>query len=102
MWYRRLDYLTNRKAGQYQRQNYAADERFDSDTERKVYLLTYFRDYMIKTLERDVDWTWTDTERRQDMDFLMRYYRMKQAIVFRLSNDVLQVRSTVALLKQTH
>lgn len=57
-----------------------------------MYLLNYFRDYMAKTLERDVDWTWVDMDRQQDMDFLMRYYRMKLAIVFKLSNDILQVR----------
>jgi len=27
------------------------------------------------------------------MDFLVKYYRMKNAIVFKMSNDILQVRS---------
>lgn len=60
--------------------------------ERKAYLLRYFEDYMAKTLRRDVSWTFEDVERRKNMDFLVKYYRMKSAIVFKMSNDVLQVR----------
>merc|ERR1711879_283254 len=45
---------------------------------------------MTKTLERDVEWTFSDQSRAKNMDFLVKYYRMKNAIVFKLSNDVLQ------------
>lgn len=88
---RRLDYLTSPKHGYQERRNLAVDETFEPETDRKVYLLNYFRDYMSKTLERDVDWTWVDEQRTRGMEYLVRYYRLKQAIVFRLSNDVLQV-----------
>lgn len=47
---------------------------------------------MAQTLDRDVDWTFQDLDRRYDMDFLVKYYRMKNCIVFRLSSGVLQVR----------
>ena len=57
--------------------------------------MTYFEDYMSKTLERDVDWTFNDKERTRNMDFLIKYYRMKSAIVFKLSNDVIQVRPKI-------
>jgi hypothetical protein len=55
--------------------------------------MTYFQEYMTKTLERDVDWVFSDQDRTKGMDFLVKYYRMKNAIVFKLSNDVVQVRS---------
>lgn len=54
--------------------------------------MTYFEEYMSKTLERDVDWTFADKAKERNMDFLIKYYRMKSAIVFKLSNDVIQVR----------
>ena len=60
--------------------------------ERKVYLLKYFQEYMARTLEREVEWSYVDHGRTKNMDFLVKYYRMKNAIVFKLSNDVLQVR----------
>ena len=46
---------------------------------------------MSRTLERDVDWVHCDTSRTRNMDFLVKYQRMKNAIVFKLSNDVVQV-----------
>lgn len=55
--------------------------------------MTYFEEYMTRTLERDVDWVFSDRERLRNMDFLVKYYRMKNAIVFKLSNDVVQVSS---------
>lgn len=59
--------------------------------ERKVYLLKYFQEYMTRTLEREAEWTFMDTGRTKNLDFLVKYYRMKNAIVFKLSNEVLQV-----------
>ena len=53
--------------------------------------MTYFEEYMSKTLERDVDWVFSDKEKAKNMVFLVKYQRMKNAIVFKLSNDVLQV-----------
>lgn len=64
---------------------------FPEELDRKVYLMTYFQEYMTKTLERDVDWVFSDQQRTKGMDFLVKYYRMKNAIVFKLSNDVVQV-----------
>lgn len=46
---------------------------------------------MVKTLQRNVEWLFEDVQRKKNMDFLVKYYRMKQAIVFKMSNDVLQV-----------
>lgn len=62
-----------------------------NELERKAYLLAYFEDYMSQTLLREVEWNFVDKERTQNMDFLVKYYRMKNAIVFKMSNEVLQV-----------
>lgn len=35
--------------------------------------------------------TFDDMERTKGMEFVLKYYRMKHVIVFRLSHDVLQV-----------
>lgn len=88
---RRFDYLSGRKGATYNRKNFDI-QSFPEDLDRKVYLMTYFEDYMTKTLERDVEWVFSDASRSRNMDFLVKYYRMKNAIVFKLSNDVLQVR----------
>ncbi|KAK4705480.1 hypothetical protein P7C70_g731, partial [Phenoliferia sp. Uapishka_3] len=85
-----FDYTSNRKGNVYSRRHYTTKNHPD-DLERKTYLLKYFEDYMSKTLLREVDWTFVDTARTQNMDFLVKYYRMKNAIVFKMSNDVLQV-----------
>jgi hypothetical protein len=57
---------------------------------------------MRKTLTRDVPWTYSDLERDQNMDFLVKLYRMEHAIVFKLSNEVLQVRSLRLKLFHPH
>ncbi|GAA6007712.1 hypothetical protein JCM10207_004850 [Rhodosporidiobolus poonsookiae] len=94
-----FDYIQNRRANVYTRKNHAMSSLPSSapsaaaggdDLERKAYLLRYFEDYMAKTLRRDLPWQWEDRGRTRNMDFLVKYYRMKNAIVFKLSNDVLQ------------
>lgn len=87
-----FDYISNRQGNVYSRRHYAV-KKHPVELDRKSYLLEYFEDYMSKTLLRDVDWTFVDTARTRNMDFLVKYYRMKNAIVFKMSNDVLQVAS---------
>lgn len=87
-----FDYISNRKANVYSRRHYQLKDH-PAELQRKTYLLEYFEDYMAKTLTRDVAWTFVDSGRKRNMDFLVKYYRMKNAIVFKMSNDVLQVRS---------
>ncbi|GAA5928413.1 hypothetical protein JCM10213_005729 [Rhodosporidiobolus nylandii] len=89
-----FDYITSRRSSTnvYVRKNYPLSSAAaqGSEIDRKAYLLRYFEDYMAKTLRRDVSWAWEDTQRTRNMDFLVKYYRMKNAIVFKLSNEVLQ------------
>ncbi|KAL8292670.1 hypothetical protein RQP46_001282 [Phenoliferia psychrophenolica] len=84
-----FDYISNRAGNVYSRRHYEV-KKHPTELERKVYLLEYFENYMSKTLLRDVDWTFADVQRTRNMDFLVKYYRMKNAIVFKMSNDVLQ------------
>lgn len=84
-----FDYISSRKGNVYQSRNHDI-QSFPKDLDRKVYLMTYFEEYMSKTLERDVDWVFSDKEKAKNMVFLVKYQRMKNAIVFKLSNDVLQ------------
>jgi hypothetical protein len=88
---RNVDYISNRTGSVYQRRNYAT-ESVPGDIERKFYLLKYFEAYMAKALEHQTDWTFVDVARTRNMEFLVKYYRMKNAIVFKLSNGVIQVR----------
>jgi hypothetical protein len=92
-----FDYISNKNGNVYSRRHYAFKDHPES-LQRKAYLLEYFEDYMAKTLTRDVEWTFVDSARTKNMDFLVKYYRMKNAIVFKMSNEVLQVRHQPALL----
>jgi serine/threonine protein kinase len=91
----RLDYISNKKnaRGQLLRSNYSFTDNFDDkrDLKSKLYLLKHFQEYMSKTLEKQTGFTFVDDKKTTDMDFLVKYYRMKSAIVFKLSNDVMQV-----------
>ncbi|KWU46227.1 Pkinase-domain-containing protein [Rhodotorula sp. JG-1b] len=84
-----FDYISNRRDNVYTRRHYSLSVK-PTELDRKAYLLQYFEDYMAKTLRRDVAWLFEDVQRKKNMDFLVKYYRMKQAIVFKMSNDVLQ------------
>ncbi|GAA5917430.1 hypothetical protein JCM5296_001622 [Sporobolomyces johnsonii] len=84
-----FDYISNRKPNVYKRRHHVVSA-VPAELERKAYLVRYFEDYMAKTLRRDVAWTFEDVGRAKNMDFLLKYYRMKNAIVFKMSNDVLQ------------
>ncbi|BGP47666.1 Cell cycle serine/threonine-protein kinase cdc5/MSD2 [Rhodotorula kratochvilovae] len=84
-----FDYIATRASNIYTRRHHALSA-VPAALERKAYLLRYFEDYMAKTLRRDVGWTFDDVARTKNMDFLVKYYRMKSAIVFKMSNDVMQ------------
>lgn len=57
----------------------------------KVYLLKHFENYMISRLRAEQAYTYEDTNLTTGMVFVSRYLRMRHVIVFRLSNDLLQV-----------
>ena len=95
-----FDYIATRKvqtapggisAPVYIRKSYTTTQHPD-DLKNKVYLLRQFERYIMDRLYGDYDWTFQDAERTRGMEWVVKYLRMQNIIVFRLSNDVLQVR----------
>ncbi len=86
-----FDYISNRTGNVFVRKHHAIDNR-PEELGRKAHLLQFFDDYMNKTLTRnlDADGPFGKEHKTKNMDFLVKYYRMKAAIVFKMSNDVLQ------------
>jgi cell cycle serine/threonine-protein kinase CDC5/MSD2 len=74
------------------RKNYTVAD-YPDDLKNKVYLLRHFESYIMDHLYGDYDFTFEDTSRVKGMDFVQKYLRMKHVIVFKMSHDVLQVRS---------
>ena len=72
------------------RNNYPIDS-YPRDLSNKVYLLKNFESYMLDRLFGDQTYTYEDRALTRGMVFVQRYLRMKHVILFRLSNDVLQV-----------
>ncbi|POW15105.1 hypothetical protein PSTT_02377 [Puccinia striiformis] len=46
---------------------------------------------MFTTLKRNVKWAYRDLNRIKHLDFVVKYYRMNNAIVFKMSNDLIQI-----------
>ncbi|KAG0147049.1 hypothetical protein CROQUDRAFT_43458 [Cronartium quercuum f. sp. fusiforme G11] len=87
-----FDYIFNRTGMIYQRKNYTLEPKnYPIELARKTYLLEYFEDYMFKTLKRNVKWAFRDLSRTKHLDFVVKYYRMNNAIVFKMSNDLIQI-----------
>ncbi|KAI9061979.1 Pkinase-domain-containing protein [Trametes sanguinea] len=85
-----FDYVSSRQQGAvYVRKNYTVAE-YPDDLKSKVYLLKHFERYIMDRLYGEYDWTFEDVDRTKGMDFVQKYLRMKQVIVFKLSHDVLQ------------
>ncbi|KAF8638670.1 hypothetical protein AX17_002031 [Amanita inopinata Kibby_2008] len=93
-----FDYISTRRmamtsgavsAPVYVRKSYPTTQHPD-DLKTKVYLLKQFERYIMDRLYGDYEWTYQDTERTRGMDWVVKYLRMQNIIVFRISNDVLQ------------
>lgn len=56
---------------------------------------------MMNRLYGDAEYTYQDTALKTGMVFVTRYLRMKHVLLFRLSNDVLQVRLVLIILETT-
>lgn len=82
------------------RRNYPADD-YPKELKNKVYLLKHFESYMLNRLYGDQPYTFEDSATTQGMVFISRYLRMKHVILFRLSNDVLQVSKIFYFLRLT-
>ena len=86
-----FDYVSSRRQGSvYVRKNHTVSE-YPEDLKSKVYLVKHFERYIMDRLYGDYDYTFVDTTRAKGMDFVQKYLRMKQVIVFKMSHDVIQV-----------
>lgn len=84
--------MSSRRQGSvYVRKNYTVSE-FPEDLKSKVYLLKHFARYIMDRLYGEHEYTFEDRQRVKGMDFVQKYLRMKHVIVFKMTNDVLQVR----------
>ncbi|PKC68750.1 Pkinase-domain-containing protein [Rhizophagus irregularis] len=60
--------------------------------QKKMYLLRNFRNYMNETLSRRThSYTFVDKDRTHNMEFLTKFKRTPHAMMFRLSNRIVQV-----------
>ncbi|ORX87490.1 Pkinase-domain-containing protein [Anaeromyces robustus] len=66
-------------------------ENYPSELHKKVTLLKHFKVYMNENLYKASTYSFVDKERKEDLDFLTKYLRTKRAVIFRLSNKVVQV-----------
>jgi hypothetical protein len=73
-----------------QRENYPIDE-YPLDLKNKVFLLRHFEGYILEKLLGHHEYHYTDLELKEGMVYITKYLRMKHVILFRLSNDILQV-----------
>ena len=64
---------------------------YPRELNNRVYLLKNFENYMTDRLRGEHPYTFDDTELTKGMVFVTRYLRLKHVILFRLSNDILQV-----------
>lgn len=80
----------------YTRKNHTVSD-YPEDLKSKVYLVKHFERYIMDRLYGEYEYTFTDSERTKGLDFVQKYLRMKQVIVFKMSSDVIQVRLSLVL-----
>ncbi|RUP48622.1 hypothetical protein BC936DRAFT_144288, partial [Jimgerdemannia flammicorona] len=64
---------------------------YPAELQKKMLLMKYFRDYMAENLIKASYVQGGDEGPRKNLDFLTKYLRTKNGVMFRLSNRVLQV-----------
>ena len=72
------------------RENYRISD-IPAELQNKVYLMYHFKKYILERLLGDHHYVFEDRGLTKGMVFITKYLRMKHVILFRLSNDVLQV-----------
>lgn len=66
-------------------------DSYPTELQKKVILMKHFRGYMQENLYKPPMYSFTDLERTTNLDYLTKYLRTKYAVVFRLSNRVVQI-----------
>lgn len=72
------------------RENHRVDATPD-ELQNKVYLTQHFQSYILARLTGEYEFLYNNVELKTGMVYISKYLRMKHVIVFRLSNDVIQV-----------
>ncbi|KZT24843.1 Pkinase-domain-containing protein [Neolentinus lepideus HHB14362 ss-1] len=85
-----FDYVMSRRQGTVYVRKYYTVNDYPEDLKSKVYLLKHFEGYIMSRLFGEYDYVFEDTNRTKGMDFLQKFLRMKNVIVFKMSNDSLQ------------
>lgn len=68
-----------------------ASTDYPAAMKKKVTLLSHFKNYMNENLYKASQYTFVDKENTHGMDFLVKYMRTKHAIMFRLTNRIVQI-----------
>ncbi|KAG9024096.1 Cell cycle serine/threonine-protein kinase cdc5/MSD2 [Tulasnella sp. JGI-2019a] len=87
-----LEYISARRsASVFVRKHYGTEKgQHPEELNNKLYLLKHFEDYMLERLYGQHDYCYDDLERGSGLDFVQKYFRMKNVIVFKLSHEVIQ------------
>lgn len=89
--FRNFNYIASgSQRGVVSRRNYTLSA-CPEDLRSKVYLLKHFEGFMQERLTSQRPYCFVDEGRTRSLDFVQKYLRMKHVIVFKLSNDLLQV-----------
>lgn len=75
---------------EYTRRSYTTDN-FPESLDNRVYLVNHFTDYLKSKLNAQHSFTFEDLTVRTGMVFATKYLRTRHVILFRLSNDLLQL-----------
>jgi len=88
---RHLEYIDRKSGSTFVRRAYdpATPPKELGDKPR---LLGHFSTYLMQKLYGEHDYTYIDKKRTSAMDFVIKYLRLKHGILFRLSNNVIQVK----------
>ncbi|KAG8843658.1 Cell cycle serine/threonine-protein kinase cdc5/MSD2, partial [Tulasnella sp. 330] len=87
-----LEYISARRsASVFVRKRYGTEKgQHPEEINNKLYLLKHFENYMLERLYGQHDYCYDDMERASGLDFVQKYFRMKNVIVFKLSHEVIQ------------
>ncbi|KAG6906303.1 hypothetical protein DXG01_014672 [Tephrocybe rancida] len=86
-----FDYITSRHQGMVCVRKPFTVDTYPPELKSKMYLLKHFEHYILERLHGEYDYAYEDVDRTHGMEWVQKYLRMKNVIVFKLSHDVIQV-----------
>ena len=85
-----LEYVKGTDKTVMNRQGYYV-EKYPEALHKKVTLLKYFKSYMQENLSKASQHCYQDLGKTANLDFLVKYMRTKHAVLFRLTNNAVQI-----------